>query len=134
MMRARLAGSTVIALALGWSALVASPVSAAPETAEATVSAPSAAVSGTVGQPRRSWKVSAGGAHTCAVRGDGSLWCWGSHGFGQLGLGDEPDPWVPTRVGTDDDWAKVSAGKSHTCAVRTDRSLWCWGSNYQDQL
>ncbi|MCS6799370.1 MAG: RCC1 domain-containing protein, partial [Myxococcota bacterium] len=32
--------------------------------------------------------VEAGGYHTCAVRTDGSLWCWGGNSNGQLGLGD----------------------------------------------
>ena len=105
-MGARLAaGSTVMAIALGLSALVAAPSSADPISAEGTSSA----------VPPR-WKVSAGGAHTCGVREDGSLWCWGSHGFGQLGLGDDrTDRLVPTRVGTDGDWAKVSSGSKHTC-------------------
>jgi alpha-tubulin suppressor-like RCC1 family protein len=33
-------------------------------------------------------RISAGVAHTCATRTDGSLWCWGYSGNGQLGLGD----------------------------------------------
>jgi alpha-tubulin suppressor-like RCC1 family protein len=31
--------------------------------------------------------VAAGGAHTCAIKKDGSLWCWGANTSGQLGDG-----------------------------------------------
>ena len=35
------------------------------------------------------WKdVRVGYNHTCGVRSDGTLWCWGSGEYGQNGLGD----------------------------------------------
>lgn len=44
-------------------------------------------------------KVAAGGDHSCAILGDGTLWCWGANGRGQVGDGSvsafRPDP---TRV------------------------------------
>lgn len=40
----------------------------------------------------------AGGAHTCAVKTDGSVWCWGNNQYGQLGTGDSSQRLVPTRV------------------------------------
>jgi alpha-tubulin suppressor-like RCC1 family protein len=43
-------------------------------------------------------RVSAGARHTCALRLDQTLWCWGSNVFGQLGLGDVTDRLVPTQV------------------------------------
>lgn len=30
-------------------------------------------------------KLSSGGVHTCGIRSDKSLWCWGSNTYGQLG-------------------------------------------------
>jgi alpha-tubulin suppressor-like RCC1 family protein len=66
---------------------------------------------------------------------DRSLWCWGDNFGGQLGLGDYTERVVPTRVGTDVDWARLTTGTAaYTCAVRTDRSLWCWGVNGYGQL
>ena len=85
----------------------------------------------------RVWaSTSAGSSHTCGVRVEGSLWCWGYNEFGQLGIGDDRGPGhtAPIRVGTDHDWVKVSAAGHHTCAVRTDGSLWCWGSNGGGEL
>jgi alpha-tubulin suppressor-like RCC1 family protein len=74
-----------------------------------------------------------GDDHTCAVRTDHTLWCWGKNDYGQLGDGSARNAYTPVRVGTDANWATVSAGESSTCAVRTDRTLWCWGLDYYQQ-
>jgi alpha-tubulin suppressor-like RCC1 family protein len=42
--------------------------------------------------------VAAGITHTCALRADGSIWCWGSNTFGQLGNGTTEDGLVPVEV------------------------------------
>lgn len=42
--------------------------------------------------------IAAGGAHTCAVLGDGSARCWGSNAKGQLGLADAPGGSTPVLV------------------------------------
>lgn len=81
----------------------------------------------------------AGFNHSCAIAIDGSLWCWGTNLFGQLGVGDltacTTDPCdSPVRVGTDTDWVSVATGRRHTCAIRSDGSLWCWGSNHDGRL
>jgi alpha-tubulin suppressor-like RCC1 family protein len=77
---------------------------------------------------RSGWaQVSAGGGHTCAIRTNNTLWCWGVNFAGQLGLGDTRTRFVPHEVGTRSGWAQVSAGGDHTCAIRTNNTLWCWG-------
>ena len=58
--------------------------------------------------------VSAGGYHTCMVRTDGSIACWG---FDDRGQASPP-------AGS---FSSVSAGGDHTCGVRTDGSIACWG-------
>jgi alpha-tubulin suppressor-like RCC1 family protein len=74
----------------------------------------------------------AGGSHTCALRDDNTLWCWGGNRFGQLGTGDADPRLAPTKVL--DRVAGASAGGAHTCAIKTDGSLWCWGNNQYGQL
>ncbi|MCL2557379.1 MAG: hypothetical protein FWE09_02770, partial [Treponema sp.] len=78
--------------------------------------------------------VSAGWAHTVAVRTDLSLWAWGSGGSGRLGDGTAADQAAPTRVGADRNWATVSAGREHTVAIGADGSLWAWGSNADGRI
>ena len=78
--------------------------------------------------------VESGGAYTCGIRTDRTLWCWGDNRYGQLGLGDTNPHVVPVRVGTDTDWADLDAGGSHTCGIRTNHTLWCWGYNAYGEL
>ena len=75
-----------------------------------------------------------GRIHACAIKPNGSLWCWGSNWLGDLGIGSSHNNrLVPTLVGTHT-WSSVSGGDKHTCGVRTDSSLWCWGDNSWAQL
>ena len=58
--------------------------------------------------------MSAGGDHTCEVRSNGSVACWGSDAAGK----------VTPPAGS---FVSVSAGQDHTCGVRSDGSVACWG-------
>ena len=81
--------------------------------------------------------VSAGGAHSHAVRSDGTLWAWGENANGMTGLGTTTGfQTTPTQVGTATNWATVSAaGNSnfhedgYSLAIRSDGTLWSWGHN-----
>ncbi len=73
--------------------------------------------------------VSAGGSHTCAIRGDGLLGCWGSDSNGQLGNGLGGNRSAPMRTTNVSDWRRISAGENHTCGYRGNGALYCWGSN-----
>ena len=79
--------------------------------------------------------MAAGGEHTCAVKTNGRLYCWGYNGDGQLGDGTTTNRTVPTQVsGAATDWLSVAAGGRHTCALKTNGRLYCWGWNFYGQL
>jgi alpha-tubulin suppressor-like RCC1 family protein len=77
--------------------------------------------------------VSAKGAHTLALKADGTLWSWGRNDDGQLGDGTTTDRRTPVRVtgsggtGFLSGVASVSAGGIHTVAVMADGTVWAWG-------
>jgi alpha-tubulin suppressor-like RCC1 family protein len=74
--------------------------------------------------------VSAGRAHTAAVKTDGTLWTWGCNGLGRLGDGTATNRSSPgTVAGGGTNWCAASAGSVHTAAVKTDGTLWTWGQN-----
>jgi len=94
-------------------------------------------VSVSLGTGRTAVAVSAGGLHTCAILDDGSLKCWGSDAYGQLGDGGwnsaKTTP-VSVSLGTGRTAVAVSAGRYHTCAILDDGSLKCWGYGGHGQV
>lgn len=76
-----------------------------------------------------------GGAHTCTVAADGSLFCWGDNSAGQVGRDVEAaaDDFatyavtLPVAVGEETDWTAIAAGVEGSCGIRSGGSLWCWG-------
>lgn len=69
----------------------------------------------------------------CALRGGGTVQCWGRNSYGQLGTGVVAIGFGPTRVGTDNTWRKVVTGDETTCALTTAGLLSCWGRNDDGQ-
>lgn len=100
------------------------------------VSAKSSPASATPGDQGEWASLAAGYGHTCGVKNDDTLWCWGNNGSGQLGTGavSEDGEALPVQVGSDRDWAQVDAGDVFTCAIKTDATLWCFGGGSSGQL
>ena len=86
--------------------------------------------------------VARGNQHTCAIRTDRSVWCWGRNDYEQAGvpLGESDDcsgvlgaarcVLRPRRVEGIDHVEAVFLGYSRSCAIRSDRTVWCWGDRY----
>ena len=82
--------------------------------------------------------IAAGQAHTCARGSDGSVFCFGAGGRGQLGDGNFTTATArgvptPERVAGLPAIALLSAGATHTCASSGD-ALFCWGGNRVGEL
>jgi len=76
-------------------------------------------------------------SHTCALKNDKTVWCWGGNRDGQLGIGlsgNGNDRNVPTQVSGLANVAQISANAYHTCVTKDDRSAFCWGGNQSSQL
>jgi alpha-tubulin suppressor-like RCC1 family protein len=73
--------------------------------------------------------VETGQGHTCAIRLDGRLLCWGRNTEHELGEDGRQQVRAPLEVGTEADWLAVEAGQSHTCGLRQDLHAYCWGQN-----
>ncbi len=82
-------------------------------------------------------EVTVGGSHSCARRGDGTVRCWGSAAYGQLGDGSSGEfvtKTSPVTVSGLSDAVSIAAGGIHTCAARSNGTVACWGSNSRGQL
>lgn len=72
--------------------------------------------------------------HVCAVISGGTVRCWGSNSFGQLGNGTLTDSRVPVTVSGISAATAVAVGDSHSCALLSDATVRCWGWNQLGQL
>lgn len=82
-------------------------------------------------------QVVAGDKHTCALRNDGAVFCWGLNSSGQLGDGSTTQRNLPTAhasLGAGSGVVALTAGANHTCALKSSHEVVCWGDNTNGQL
>jgi hypothetical protein len=81
--------------------------------------------------------MAAGWGHTCALRADGVVRCWGDNQVGELAIdGITTGSLLPvTASGLSSPRPRTIAGSYlHTCAVLADGTVRCWGRNDAGQL
>lgn len=78
--------------------------------------------------------LSANSGIRCALHKDGTVSCWGSNSYGQIGAGDYEYHWEPTKVVGLTDVIQVAAGTSQACALKKSGEVACWGRNQYDEL
>lgn len=87
-------------------------------------------------------QIEAGTGHMCALLGDGTVFCWGANGSGQLGDGTTVAQPIPKMVPGLTDVTQISLGthisnltvNGHTCARTKDGKAYCWGRNGNGQV
>ena len=80
---------------------------------------------------------------TCALKLDGTVWCWGDNVDGQLGQGGDNGGYingpslvhiVPSYGGADLPATDLAAGRTSVCAPTGGNEMYCWGNNASGQL
>jgi alpha-tubulin suppressor-like RCC1 family protein len=81
-------------------------------------------------------RITAGGAHTCALDSSGQAYCWGANGDGRLGDSTTVLPLAPVAVlplgGIS--FVQLDAGNAHTCGLDGGGQAYCWGENTSGQV
>ena len=72
-------------------------------------------------------QIAAGSWHTCALRREGTVRCWGWNRSGEVGDGTTLPRTTPTDVTGLAEVVQITAGGDKTCALRRDHRVACWG-------
>jgi hypothetical protein len=114
-----------------------SPLDAATAPAASSVDPPPAVTNSSTSLAQ----IAIGTAHSCVVKSDGAVRCWGANDQGQLGSaasGNQAAAVAVTALGhvsaSTEDHA-IAAGDNHTCVIAATGGLvLCWGANDNAQL
>ena len=79
-------------------------------------------------------RIVAGANHTCVLATDGTVWCWGQNGNGNLGDGSFSTQGDPRQALLGTTAVMIAAGGSTTCAALSNNTLKCWGKGNSGQI
>jgi alpha-tubulin suppressor-like RCC1 family protein len=83
--------------------------------------------------------VDSGSSHICVLLSDGTVKCWGSNVYGQLGRNSVTNSSTPQSVLNISGAWQLAVGKNHACVLITSNNpgtddIQCWGLNSDGQL
>ncbi len=80
-------------------------------------------------------KVVSGSMHSCAIKNDNKLFCWGENASRQVGNNSTTDRRVPTAIDNVNNYLDIAMGSVslHSCGLTDFGQINCWGEsgNYQ---
>src|SRR5262249_17957362 len=83
--------------------------------------------------------IDAGRTHSCVIRGDHTVWCWGGNGSGQLGNNSFSSSGIAVQVMSSSgsplgDSFEIGLGSYFGCGRTDGGQVSCWGLNDHGQL
>ena len=79
-------------------------------------------------------KVATGNGHGALLKAAGTVWTWGTNGYGQLGHVGSEDVREPAQVPGLAGFKDVACGDYFTVALKADGTVWGWGDNSWGEL
>jgi len=71
--------------------------------------------------------VSAGAGHSLALKADGTVWAWGSNGYGALGDGTTTHRAAPVQMANLTDIVSIAGCQTNSLALQSDGTVWSTG-------
>ena len=77
--------------------------------------------------------IQAGGYHTLALKGNGTVWSWGNNDYGELGAGNLQNSTIPEQMTGVTNAVALGAGDSHSFVIRSNGTVYFCGRNEYGQ-